>query len=69
MNAGTDDRIRNLAQDRDAESQHENAAASDGLQTYSTRRLFGEASEICLEHEGTRYLLKITRQGKLILNK
>jgi hemin uptake protein HemP len=33
------------------------------------RTLFGSAREIGIEHEGALYRLKITRQGKLILNK
>lgn len=44
----------------------------DGSQTLSTidsRDLFGAKSEIGIEHEGALYRLRITRQGKLILNK
>lgn len=33
------------------------------------RALFGSAREITIKHEGALYRLKITRQGKLILNK
>ena len=31
--------------------------------------LFGERREIVLEHDGERYRLRITRRGKLILQK
>jgi hemin uptake protein HemP len=34
-----------------------------------SRELFAGRTEICIEHEGSVYRLKITRQGKLILNK
>jgi len=33
------------------------------------RTLFGSAKEVGIEYEGALYRLKITRQGKLILNK
>jgi len=39
------------------------------VQTFDTRDLFGSANEICIVHAGAFYRLKITRQGKLILNK
>lgn len=31
--------------------------------------LFGSAREVCIEFEGVRYRLRITRRGKLILQK
>jgi len=37
--------------------------------TISSERLFGGDREIGIEHRGALYRLKITRQGKLILNK
>ena len=37
--------------------------------TISSERLFGSDREIGIEHRGAMYRLKITRQGKLILNK
>ncbi|MCB1460990.1 MAG: hemin uptake protein HemP [Nitratireductor sp.] len=36
---------------------------------YDSGALFGEANEVGIVHEGALYRLKITRQGKLILNK
>ncbi len=39
------------------------------LPTFSTRELFGSAKEIGIEHENLLYRLRITKQGKLILNK
>ena len=31
--------------------------------------LFGQRKEVAIEHDGAIYRLKITKQGKLILNK
>lgn len=36
---------------------------------FDTRVLFGSAREIGINHDGSLYRLRITRQGKLILNK
>jgi hemin uptake protein HemP len=35
----------------------------------STQELFAGEREICIEHDGERYVLRITRRGKLILQK
>lgn len=37
--------------------------------TFTTEELFGPATEIDIAHHGLTYRLKITRQGKLVLNK
>lgn len=34
-----------------------------------SRALFGQRKEVAIEHDGAIYRLKITKQGKLILNK
>ena len=34
-----------------------------------SRDLFGDSREVAIEHDGAIYRLKITKQGKLILNK
>lgn len=39
------------------------------LRTVSSAALFGSEHEIGIDHRGSLYRLKITRQGKLILNK
>ncbi len=39
------------------------------LRTISSQALFLGDHEIGIEHQGSLYRLKITRQGKLILNK
>jgi hemin uptake protein HemP len=35
----------------------------------SAQDLFAGEREICIDHEGERYVLRITRRGKLILQK
>ena len=52
--------------DRELETVHGRAG---DLPVISSEELFGGASEIGIRHEGGLYRLKITRQGKLILNK
>lgn len=39
------------------------------LKTYGSRELFNGYHEVAIEHGGSLYRLRITRQGKLILNK
>lgn len=39
------------------------------MPVYASSALFGQASEIGIRHDGALYRLRITRQGKLILNK
>jgi hemin uptake protein HemP len=41
----------------------------DPVRVFTSAELFAGATEIAIEHQGARYRLKITRQGKLILNK
>lgn len=42
---------------------------TDDVFRLSTEGLFGGRKEIEIEHQGAVYRLRITRQGKLILNK
>ncbi len=39
------------------------------IRTIDARELFHEEREICIEHEGVRYRLRITRKNRLILQK
>ncbi len=41
----------------------------DPAPVVQAKELFGECREIVIEHEGERYKLRITRRGKLILQK
>ena len=43
--------------------------AEDTLPKYDTQTLFAGGREIVIHHAGADYRMKITRQGKLILNK
>jgi hemin uptake protein HemP len=43
--------------------------AQHPLKTYGSSELFEGSTEVGIEHAGALYRLKITRQGKLILNK
>ncbi len=42
---------------------------AEPVRRLSARELFAGATEVEIEHEDAVYRLKITRQGKLILNK
>lgn len=43
--------------------------SEDSLPEYDTQTLFAGRREIVIRHAGADYRMKITRQGKLILNK
>ncbi len=45
------------------------AGAADGFRYIDSRALFAGEHEIGIVHAGETYRLRITRQGKLILNK
>jgi hemin uptake protein HemP len=46
-------------------------APSDGepSRVLQATELFGDSREVWIEHDGVRYRLRITRRGKLILQK
>jgi hemin uptake protein HemP len=43
--------------------------AQSDIRVFGSDLLFDGSSEVGIEHAGSLYRLKITRQGKLILNK
>ncbi|HEV7319956.1 MAG TPA: hemin uptake protein HemP [Ensifer sp.] len=45
------------------------APAGRAPRIIESRELFGSENEILISHDGAIYRMKITRQGKLILNK
>jgi len=45
------------------------AESSQAIKVWQSAELFGEAKLVQIEHHGEIYQLRITRQGKLILNK
>ena len=44
-------------------------AANQTQRTFESHELFRGENEILITHDGAVYRMKITRQGKLILNK
>jgi hemin uptake protein HemP len=54
--------------DRSPRALHEDRPGHAQSQIDS-QALFKGATEIVIDHEGAKYRLRITRQGKLILNK
>ena len=44
-------------------------APSGEVRVVRTAELFGDGREVWIEHDGVRYRLRITRRGKLILQK
>ena len=44
-------------------------AQAAGLPSFTTEERFNGATEIGIAHQGLTYRLRITRQGKLVLNK
>ncbi|HHZ09351.1 MAG TPA: hemin uptake protein HemP [Rhizobiales bacterium] len=67
-----DDRSRtDLHRDASALSRLREELARDreSVRTVTSEALFGGHREIGIDHRGALYRLKITRQGKLILNK
>jgi hemin uptake protein HemP len=56
-----------MTADREPESSAEPEKPSEKV--VQTGELFGDRREIVIEHDGERYRLRITRRGKLILQK
>jgi hemin uptake protein HemP len=54
---------------RSAEYRPQSIAQHQPARTVDSGSLFNGTNEIGIEHHGALYRLKITRQGKLILNK
>lgn len=44
-------------------------AREDGLRILTSEQIFGTEQELIILHQQTRYRLRITRSGKLILTK
>jgi hemin uptake protein HemP len=47
----------------------EGARPENKTRVIGTDQLFQGAREVCIEHDGVRYRLRITRRNKLILQK
>ena len=50
-------------------AQHDEPACEDSPKVIAAREIFAGAREICIEHDGEIYRLRITRRNKLILQK
>jgi hemin uptake protein HemP len=56
--------------DRNSQASDSSSEKAGGLpKVVSAQELFAGEREICIEHEGERYVMRITRRGKLILQK
>lgn len=55
--------------DKQPENEREEPANSEPKCVLNSKDLFGERKELVIEHDGERYRLRITRRGKLILQK
>jgi hemin uptake protein HemP len=53
----------------DDEDRDETLAGDEAARVVQAAELFGEQREVWIEHDGVRYRLRITRRGKLILQK
>lgn len=58
-----------MTQERDPREAEARAPEANGAADLDTRELFAGRSEIRIAHDNAIYRLRITRAGKLILNK
>jgi hemin uptake protein HemP len=62
--------VMDIGKDEDeARAEPDTAPLTEKLPQYDTETLFAGGREIVIRHAGATYRMKITRQGKLILNK
>jgi hemin uptake protein HemP len=66
--AAEDGDVENDRQD-EANAEADRAPSPENLPEYDTSALFAGRREIVIHHAGAAYRMKITKQGKLILNK
>ena len=69
MNNHDRDRFQHSRQRLAVETAHPPETTRPSIRTVSSSALFAGGHEIGIDHGGSLYRLKITRQGKLILNK
>jgi len=62
-------RVMGVGKDGDDARAEPDAPSTEKLPQYDTDTLFAGRREIVIHHAGAAYRMKITRQGKLILNK
>ncbi|ODT31409.1 MAG: hemin transporter HemP [Kaistia sp. SCN 65-12] len=69
MNTHNPDAFRYRYRRAESEAPRQPERPPLAVRTLSSNSLFAGSHEIGIEHHGALYRLKITRQGKLILNK
>ena len=69
MNTHNPDAFRYRYRRTESEAPRPAERAPLAVRTLTSNSLFAGSHEIGIEHHGALYRLKITRQGKLILNK
>ena len=69
MNTHNPDAFRYRYRRAESENPQPVERAPLAVRTLTSNSLFAGSHEIGIEHHGALYRLKITRQGKLILNK
>lgn len=69
MNAQDTDAVRDRLRRSDKQAPRQRDSGQLAVRTLTSNSLFAGEHEIGIEHHGALYRLKITRQGKLILNK
>ncbi|MYZ49427.1 hemin uptake protein HemP [Rhizobiales bacterium L72] len=58
-----------LVSGRQTQPARRDAPPYEAARTLDSAALFGAAREIVIVHGNDRYILRVTRQGKLLLNK
>ncbi|MBN9524425.1 hemin uptake protein HemP [bacterium] len=53
----------------DDDDRDDHPPTDEAARVVQAAELFGEQREVWIEHDGVRYRLRITRRGKLILQK
>jgi hemin uptake protein HemP len=58
-----------MAEETDRDDAEAAPSSQEPAVVIPAERIFGERREVWIEHNGERYRLRITRRGKLILQK
>lgn len=58
-----------MTADETEDQGRESGDAAESVRVVKAEELFGTQRELCIELDGVRYRLRITRRGRLILQK
>ncbi len=58
-----------MGKKENTEKQFQTTANKNSLNTINSVSLFGDNNYVYIEHDGQKYILRITRENKLILTK